>query len=161
MPFGFGRVGTFTSSAGGDITAGRNYTRFPGPLLVGSQYTSQLTGNGGIIAPHLVNVSTMRADMLISVNSTFASTAGSNVSTDAPTGLVYISMSTGSGGLVHAGSTANAPVGLPGGANGAALCWDQGAATLALYDPLSSAWLYPHATSSGAGTVITWSASSS
>ena len=160
MPFGFGRVGTFTSSAGGDITAGRNYTRFLGPLLVGDQYTSQLAGSGGIVPPHLVNVSTMRADMLLSVVSTFASTAGSNVSTGTPTGLVYISMSTGAGNLVHAGSTANVPTGLPGGANGAALCWDSAALTLAVFNPDSSAWLWPHWAGSSGGT-ITWSASSS
>lgn len=166
MPFGFGNVGTFTSSAGGDIGGGKRYTRFLGPLILGRQPNDNVSGGPvGAEPAHLVNVSTNRGDVLISVVSSAmgagATSSGFNVSTGAPTGLVYISQSTGSGNLIAAGSTANAPVGLPGGANGAALCWDAAAKTLAIYDPGSSAWLFPHATSSGAGTVITWSASSS
>jgi hypothetical protein len=148
----------FTTSAGGDFGAGRSYTRFAGPLLVGSEYTSQLPGNGGIIPPHLVNVSSLRGDLLIAVVSTFASTAGSNVSTALPTGLVYISQTAGH--LIAAGSTANVPVGLPGGKNGAALCWDSTMLTLAVYDPLSSAWMWPHWAGSSGATIV-WSASSS
>jgi len=165
MPFGFGNVGTFTSSAGGDIGGGKKFTRFGGPLLIGTQQDNAGASNA-IQPPHVVNVSTARGDMLISVVSSFANgqavtSSSNNVSTAAPAGLVYISMSTGAGGMIAAASTANAPTGLPGGANGAALVWDAAAKTIALYDPLSSAWTYPHATSSGAGTVITWTASSS
>ena len=168
MPLGFGGV-VFTSSSGGDIGGGRHYTRLRGPVLVGAPSNSDAPGGsfaGKSFPPHIVNVSTMRGDMLVSVISSFAqsvtlTSSALNVSTGTPTGLVYISMSTGAGGMIAAASTANAPTGLPGGANGAALVWDAAAMTLALYDPLSSAWLYPHTTSSGAGTVITWSASSS
>jgi len=160
MPYGFGKVGTFTTSQ--DIGGGRNYTRFKGPLLVGEQYSSQLPGGGvPTVGPHLVNVSTIPADMLISVISTFGSTTGANATTSAPAGLVYITQTTGSGNLIAAGSTANAPPGLPGGQNGVALCWDSAGGTLALYDPLSSCWKWPHSTSSGAGCVVTWSSSSS
>jgi hypothetical protein len=75
---------------------------------------------------------------------------------------VYISQTTGSGNIIAAGSTANAPVGLPGGAAGVALLWDAANKTLAIYEPASSAWLWPHQLgSSGNGASITWSASSS
>ena len=165
MPLGFGSIGTFTTS--GDIGGGRQYTRFKGPLLIGSPSGDQASvgTNAGPQPPHLVNVSTARGDMLISVISSFggagATSSSFNVSTGLPTGLLYISQTTGAGNLIAAGSTANAPVGLPGGANGVALCWDSAANTLALYDPLSSAWKWPHSTSSGAGATITWTASSS
>src|SRR5689334_4130079 len=138
MPYGYGQV-TFTTS--GDIGGGRNYTRIKGPLLAGQVESTVLPGAGAPLqAPHLVNVSTARADLLLSVISTATIPSGSvgassalNVSTGSPSGLVYISMTTGTGNLIAAGSTANAPVGLPGGANGVALVWDAAANTLALY----------------------------
>ena len=174
MPYGYGPF-VFTSSAGGDIGGGRHYTRLRGPVLLGapSQENTLAPGGGsaGTLgapwqAPHLANVSSQRGDMLASVISSAANpymttSSSLNVSTGAPTGLVYISMATGAGNLIAAGSTANAPSGLPGGFNGAALCWDAAAKTIALYDPLSSAWCFPHSASSGAGAVITWTASSS
>lgn len=163
MPLGFG-PGTFTTSAGGDIGGGRHHTRFQGPLLVGTPYNSNAGATNTIQPPHVVNISTARADMLVSVVSSFgtgnATSSSFNVSTGSPTGLVYITMATGAGNLVHAASTANAPVGLPGGNNGVAICFDAAASTLALYDPQSSAWLWPHWAGSS-GATITWSASSS
>lgn len=162
MPFAFGNVATFTSSAGGDIGGGRSFTRLKGPVLLG-QPNDNAGASNIIQPPHLVNVSTVSADMLASVSSTFASTASVTVSTATPKGLVYITLS--SADMIQAGSTANAPVGLPGGQAGAAILWDSGKKTLAIYDPLSSAWLWPHAqvasTASLTGGVITWSASSS
>ena len=162
MPLGYG-PGTFTSSA--DIGGGRNYTRLKGPLLVGQVESSVLPGLGGptgsFSPPHLVNVSTGRGDMLLSVVSTFSASAGSNVTTSSPIGLVYIPMTTGAGNLMAAGSTSNVPLGLPGGQNGVALCYDQAKGTLALYDPLTSGWLWPHMPNANSGSVITWSASSS
>ena len=163
MPLGYGNL---TSSD--SFVSGQKYTRLQGPILVGQKSDSAGSGQTGPVftqPPHAVNVSTARGDMLISVVSSFgsgnATSSQMNVSTGLPTGLVYISQSTGSGNLIAAGSTANAPVGLPGGANGVALCWDAAGNTLAIYDPASSAWKWPHSTSSGAGCAITWSASSS
>lgn len=168
MPFGFGNAGTLTSSSGGDIGGGKHYTRLRGPLVLGIQGDMASTQSTFVIQPpHVVNISTGRADMLISVVSSFANAAAvtsssNNVSTAAPAGLVYISMSTGAGNLIAGGSTANAPTGLPGGANGVALCWDAVNHTLAVYEPQSSAWLWPHNTSvASAGSTIVWSASSS
>lgn len=167
MPLGFGSVATFTTS--GDIGGGRAYTRLRGAIIVGAQPNDNAFAAGGVStpwqAPHLVNVSSQRGDMLLTVVSSFgagiATSSSLNVSTGSPAGLLYISQSTGAGNLIAAGSTANAPVGLPGGQNGVALCWDSAGSTLAIYDPLSSAWKWPHSTSSGAGCAITWSASSS
>lgn len=166
MPFGYG---TLTSS---DLfTGGGSYTRLRGPILVGQKSDNSGSGQTGPVytqPPHAVNVSTARGDMLISVVSSFAGAGATssqmNVSTGAPTGLVYISQSTGAGNLIAAGSTANAPTGLPGGANGAALCWDAVTKTLAIYDPGSSAWLWPHQAASSnvaLGGTIVWSATSS
>lgn len=167
MPLGFGNVATFTTS--GDIGGGRSYTRIKGALILGAQPTdNSAAGTVGSPnqGPSVVNVGLLKADTLISVVSSFGSGAATsssfNVSTGAPAGLVYISMTTGAGNLMAAGSTANAPVGLPGGANGAALCWDAVKLTLAVYDPGSSAWLWPHNTSvASAGSTIVWSATSS
>ena len=175
MPLGWGPNQTFTTSA--DIGGGRNYTRFKGPLLIGQVEGLGSSAFGGVggptgsyLPPHMVNVSTARGDFLLSVVSTFAlqtigvSSSAANVSTGSPTGLVYISMTTGAGNLMAAGSTANVPTGLPGGANGVALCWDQAKGTLAVYDPGTSGWLWPHQAASSnvaLGGVITWSASSS
>ncbi len=174
MPLGFGGP-VFTSSAAGDIGGGRQYTRLRGPILIGNPRSADSPAAGGLASatpPHIVNVSTARGDMLASVVSTFAlastsdvgTSSGLNVSTAAPIGLVYISMATGAGNLIAAGSTANAPTGLPGGASGVAMAYDAAAKTLALYDPFSSAWLWPHQAASSnvaLGGVITWSASSS
>lgn len=159
MPFGYGNL---TSS---DLFTGSgSYTRLRGPILVGQKGDNAGSGQTGPVytqPPHMVNVSTARGDLLVSVVSTFAGVAaGSNVTTSAPTGLVYIPMTTGAGNLIAAGSTANAPVGLPGGANGAALCWDAAKLTLAVYDPGSSAWLWPHWLGSS-GACVVWSATSS
>lgn len=161
MPFGYNNL---ASSDG--FTGGQTFTRLRGPILAGQKADNVGTGGPTYAQPaHLVNVSTNRGDMLLSVISSFggagATSSGLNVSTGAPVGLVYISQTTGAGNLIAAGSTANAPTGLPGGANGVALCWDAAAGTLAIYDPQSSAWKWPHSTSSGAGCAITWSASSS
>ena len=164
MPFGYGNI---TSSD--NFVSGQKYTRLQGPILVGQRSDSAGSGQTGPVftqPPHAVNVSTARGDMLVSVVSTFTgalvgTSSSYTVSTGAPTGLVYISMTTGAGNLIAAASTANAPTGLPGGAHGVALCWDAAGNTLAIYDPLSSAWKWPHSTSSGAGAAITWSASSS
>lgn len=168
MPYGYGNL--ISSDL---FTGGQKYTRLQGPIMVGQRGDNAGSGQTGPIntqPPHVVNVSTARGDMLVAVVSTFTgalvgTSSSYTVSTGLPTGLVYISMTTGAGNLIAAGSTANAPVGLPGGAHGAALCWDAAKGTLALYDPLSSAWLWPHTASTGAaangGTVVTWSASSS
>jgi len=181
MPAGFGPLATLTSSSGGDIGGGRYFTRLRGPILIGMgggaqevPATQGAVGNAyaGLTTqgPSIISMSTLRGDMLVSVVSSYAQsvvTASSqmNVSTGAPTGLVYISMSTGSGNMIAAASTANAPSGRPGGLNGVALCWDQAQATLAIYDPGTSAWLWPHnnwaSSVAGAGASITWSASSS
>lgn|SRR5574342_461393 len=156
MPFGYGNL---TSSDG--FVSGQSYTRLRGPILVGQAPDNCSSGPVYTQPPHVLNVSTARADMLVSINSTFAGiSAGVNVTTSAPAGLVYISMSTGAGNLIAAGSTANAPTGLPGGANGAALCWDAAKLTLAVYDPGSSAWLWPHWSGSSGATIV-WSATSS
>jgi len=163
MPFGYGNL---TSSD--NFVSGQKYTRLQGPILVGQRGDSAGSGQTGPVftqPPHAVNVSTARGDMLVSVVSTFTgalvgTSSGYNVSTGAPTGLVYISMTTGSGNLIAAGSTANAPVGLPGGAAGVAMCYDAAKKTLALYDPFSSAWLWPHFPST-IGDTIVWSATSS
>lgn len=163
MPYGFG-PGSIQTSAGGDSAAGRTYTRIKGPLLVGVPPRENATNSNVIQPPHLANVSTARGDMLISVVSSFATgTATSssfNVSTGAPIGLVYISQTTGSGNLIAAGSTANAPTGLPGGANGVALCWDSVKHTLAVYEPATSGWMWPHFPST-IGDTIVWSVTSS
>jgi hypothetical protein len=164
MPYGYGNL---TSSD--NFVSGQKYTRLQGPILVGQRGDNAGSGQTGPTyaqPPHAVNVSTGRGDMLISVVSTFTgalvgTSSGYNVSTGSPTGLVYISMTTGAGNLIAAGSTANAPVGLPGGAAGVALCYDAAKATLALYDPFSSAWLWPHIATAAAGSSVTWSASSS
>jgi hypothetical protein len=172
MPLGFGPIGTITSSSGGDITGGRNYTRLRGSLLLGSPGQADIpvlssqtaTIGANVQPPHVVNVSTVQADMLISVVSSFAgagaTSSGMNTSTGSPKGLVYITQSTGAGNMVHAGSTANAPVGLPGGANGVALVWDAVLHTLCVYEPGTSAWMTPHTTTAGAATLV-WSACSS
>lgn len=169
MPYGYGPF-VFTSSAGGDIGGGRHYTRLRGPVLLGApSQENTFSGTLGAPwqAPHIANISSQRADMLASVISSAGNpymgvtSSSFNVSTGTPTGLVYITQATGAGNLIAAGSTANAPTGLPGGANGVALCWDAAGNTLALYVPQSSAWLWPHSASSGAGAVITWTASSS
>ena len=175
MPYGGYGPFTFTSSAGGDIGGGRSFTRLRFPVYAGAPAAENTLAPGGgsagtlgapWMAPHLLNVSSQRGDVLLSVVSSFGNpyittSSNMNVSTGAPTGLVYISVATGAGNLIAAGSTANAPTGLPGGFNGAALCWDAAKATIALYDPLSSAWCWPHSASSGAGGVIIWTASSS
>jgi hypothetical protein len=162
MPFGYGNL---TSSD--SFVSGQKYTRLQGPIMVGQKGDSAGSGQTGPVftqPPHIVNVSTARGDFLGCVISSFAgigaTTSGMNVSTGAPTGLLYIPMTTGSGNLIAAGSTANAPVGLPGGANGAALCWDAAKLTLAVYDPGSSAWLWPHWLGSS-GACVVWSATSS
>ena len=159
MPLGFGSA-VFTTS---DPGAGTHYTRFRGPLLVGTPYNENAGATNTIQAPHVVNVSTARADMLASVVSSWATgnatSSSFNVSTGLPTGLVYITMATGAGNLVHAASTANAPVGLPGGLNGVAICWDAAKKTLAVYEPNVAGWMWPHAITLDG--VITWSASSS
>ncbi len=160
MPLGFGNIGAVTTS---DIGAGRSFTRFKGPLLVGSP-NDNAGASSVIIPPSLYNVSTVRADMLLSVISSFsgagATSSGLNVSTGAPTGLVYITQTTGAGNLIAAASTANVPTGLPGGNNGVALCWDAAKHTLAVYEPQTSAWMWPHFPST-IGDTIVWSASSS
>lgn len=163
MPYGFG-PGTFTSSAAGDIGGGRKFTRFAGPLLIGTPFNDN-AGATNIVQPsHVVNISTARADMLISVVSSFATgnatSSSFNVSTGAPTGLVYITQTTGAGNLIAAASTANVPVGLPGGNNGVAICWDAAKHTLAVFEPQTSAWTWPHFPST-IGDTIVWSASSS
>ena len=152
MPYGYPN---FSSSDTSKV--GSPYTRLTGPVLIG-----QTKANAeAVSAPHIVNVSTVPADMLVAVVTTFASTASVLVSTASPKGLVYISMS--SADMIAAASTANAPVGLPGGASGCAIVWDSGKKTLAVYDPLTSAWLWPHqlSTVAGAGATIVFSASSS
>jgi len=151
MPYGYGNL---TSSD--NFVSGGSYTRLRGPILVGQKGDNASGGPVYTQPPHIVNVSTARADMLGSICSSFSVGTGNNPSTSAPTGLVYVSLTTGN--LVAAASTANAPVGLPGGANGAALVWDDSKLTLAVYSPVTSAWLWPHST---AGFTITWSASSS
>lgn len=159
MPLGYGPLGSTA-----DPTAARAYTRLRGPLLVGQSIEKSGFPLGSTQPPHLVNVSTQGADMLLSVSSTFGASAGGVfVTTSSPAGLVYVTMTSG-GDIVAAGSTANAPVGLPGGAQGAALVWNATKNTLAIYDPISSAWLWPHQAASSnvaLGGVITWSASSS
>jgi hypothetical protein len=163
MPFGYGNL---TSSD--SFVSGQKYTRLQGPIMVGQRGDSAGSGQTGPVfvqPPHVVNVSTARGDMLVSVVSTFTgalvgTSSSYGVSTGAPTGLVYISMSTGAGNMIAAGSTANAPVGLPGGAYGAALCYDAAKKTLAIYDPFSSAWCWPHFPST-IGDTIVWSATSS
>lgn len=170
MPFGFGPSGTFTSSAAGDIGGGRQYTRLRGPVLVGTVSKDDLAGasvGASVTPPHMVNVSTVRGDMLVSVISSFTqaivgASSAYSVSTGSPTGLVYITQTTGAGNIIAAASTANAPVGLPGGVHGVALLWDAAAKTLAIFDPASATWMWPHQLgSSGNGASITWSASSS
>ena len=174
MPYGYGPF-VFTSSAGGDIGGGRHYTRLRGPVLLGAVAAENTLAPGGGSAgtlgtpwavPTIVNISSQKADMLVSVVSSAANpyvttSSAMNVSTGSPAGLVYITMATGAGNLIAAGSTANAPTGLPGGFNGVALCFDSAANTLAIYNPQASAWTWPHSASSGAGAVITWTASSS
>ena len=163
MPLGYGNL-----SSSDSFTGGSPYTRLRGPILLGQRPDNAGSGQTGPTysqPPHAVNVSTGRGDMLVSVVSTFTgaligTSSGYNVSTGAPTGLVYISMTTGTGNLIAAGSTANAPVGLPGGASGVGLCWDAAVKTLAVYDPFSSAWLWPHWAGSSGATVV-WSATSS
>jgi hypothetical protein len=113
---------------------------------------------------HLVNVSTVSVDF-INAYSSFATgvatSSSSNVSTGLPKGILYITKSTGAGNMIAAGSTANAPVNLPGGATGVGLVYDEAKGTLAIYEPRSSAWLWPHLANADPGTTITWSASSS
>lgn len=166
MPYGYGQNALISSS---DATGSRQYTRMRGPVLLGQQESTKIAGMGsGNISPaHLVNVSSGPVDF-INAATTFANanlvtcSSGWNVSTGTPKGIVYITMATGAGNLIAAGSTANVPTGLPGGQGGVGLVWDAAGATLAIFDPLSSAWLWPHQLgSSGNGAVITWSASSS
>ena len=169
MPSGLGPMAVFTTS---DPGGGRQYTRFRGPIFLGMSVQGDLATTGGsagasVNSPSIINFSSLRGDMLVSVTSTAVlsfqiSSSQYNVSTGSPTGIVYISMSTGSGNMVAAGSTANAPVGLPGGANGVGLVWDGNMKTLAVYDPASSAWMWPHQLgSSGLASTIVWSACSS
>src|SRR5262249_4141692 len=112
MPFGLGPFGAFSSS---DIGAGRQFTRLRAPIFVGMQAVGDLPGiataGASVNPPSIINFSTLRGDLLLSVVSTVISTAGSNVTTSAPSGLVYISQTTGAGNIVAGGSTANAPVG--------------------------------------------------
>lgn len=165
MPTGLGPGAVFTTS---DPGGGRKFTRFTGPIYAG--ITQAMRSPGGSVGdsepPHYYNFSTLHADFVPVISSgvlgTVALTSSTlNVSTGTPAGLVYISQATGAGNLIAGGSTANAPTGLPGGQTGVAICWDSAGSTLAIYDPLSSAWKWPHSTSSGAGCAITWSASSS
>src|SRR5438270_13934939 len=98
MPLGYGAP-VFTSSAGGDIGAGKQYTRLRGPVFLGSPRSADSPGGGSLASanpPFMLNVSTQLADICL-VPTTFASTAGVNVSTGTPTGLVWISQSTGAG----------------------------------------------------------------
>ena len=132
-----------------DRTAGRNYTRIRGPLLLGMAKDAAGWPSASVLPPHALNQSTGLADTIITPAGT-----GVFVSTSAPAGLVYISQSTGS--MIQAGSTANVPTPIIGG--GAALVWDSANLTLNVYDPGSSAWLIAHTT---AGATIVFSASSS
>lgn len=163
MPgYGYGSFGTISSS---DTVAGRQYTRLRGPVLLGNQGSSLIGDQSGAnMSPaHLVNVSTASVNFINAMTSFatgVATSSSQNVSTGAPTGIVYITQSTGAGNMVHAASTANAPVGLPGGATGVGVVWDAAYKTIAIYDPGSSAWLVPHWAGSS-GSVITWSATSS
>src|SRR5437016_5612684 len=106
MPLGCGSP-VFTSSSGGDIAGGKQYTRLRGPIFLGQPMAADAPGGGyksggGPNPPYMINVSTQLAD-ICNVPTTFASTGGAFASTSAPTGLVWISITTGN--LIAAGST--------------------------------------------------------
>jgi hypothetical protein len=84
MPLGWGSSATLTSA---DPTGSRPYTRLRGPLLVGTQGDLATSGGGGT-PPHILNVSTMRADVIMGGGNLASSTSLAN------TGFVYIPYST-------------------------------------------------------------------
>ena len=143
MPYGFGSSAVFTSSAGGDVAGGRQFTRLRGPVLVGNPIDTP-GGTQGVPwqAPHIANISTALADVLINAPGQFVSTAGA-------TGFLYMSQTTGTS------VPDNSPA--PGITGMAAIKWDSAAKTIEVWSTVTGAWMRMHSSS---GVTIVFSSRS-
>jgi hypothetical protein len=131
MPLGWGSSATLTSA---DLTGARQYTRLRGPLLVGAQGDVPGIGGSGasLTAPHIVNVSTMRADVIM----TGGITMTSSTATTLVNGFVYIPTSTYT-------VIAASPVPTPAIANaGAALAYDTATSRLCVFTTVANEWRF-------------------
>ena len=141
MPYGYGTTGVITSSAAGDITGSRQYTRLRGPVLVGAGSKADLASasvGASVQPPHIANVSTAPADLIMH--------AGQIFTTATATGYIYIPMTT-----VGFSSSTNANVGpvvTPAITKGAALIWDAGRKKLSVFSTDLNDWVSVTLTSS-------------
>jgi hypothetical protein len=135
MPLGWGSA-TFTTSA--DIGGGRNFTRLKGPLLIGQVEglgSSQFGGVGGPVGsyspPHVVNVSTAPADIIM--------TGGVIMTTSMTVGFTYIGTTTVG---FTSSSTANVgPTPVSVVTKGAALIFDTARKKLSIFSTDVGDWL--------------------
>lgn len=134
MPLGWGSSAAFTTA---DPTGGRQYTRLRGPVLVGAVADlASASAGASINPPHIMNVSTMRADLLILGN---LGNMGSSTATTNVNGFVYIPFSTYS--LTSSGGTSSGPTPTPNVTNaGVALAYDSIAKKLCLYSTVEGEW---------------------
>jgi len=133
MPLGWGTSAAFTTA---DPTAGRQYTRLRGPLLVGAQNDLVTAAAGASISPpDIMNVSTMRADLLIMGNLGNMSSSTGTVNK----GFVYIPFSTYS--LSSSSGTSSGPPPTPTVANaGVAIAFDTITSRLCVFSTVIGEW---------------------
>lgn len=138
MPYGWCSTSIFTTSAGGDIGGGRNYTRMKGPLLLGSVKAATGWPSDGVQVPHIANVSTTPADLIM--------TAGVVLTTSSTTGYVYIPIS--AAGFTSSNTANVGPTPTPGILKGAALIFNSDRNKLSVYSTDVGDWLSVTLTSS-------------
>lgn len=133
MPYGAGTTSVFTS---GDIGGGRQYTRIRGPLILGADTKSDLaqaTPGASVQAPHIVNASTMPADLILTAGTFFASSTNT-----APSGALYLPQSTYS--LSSSSGTSSGPTPAPGILRAVALVYDSLTSRICVFSTVVNEW---------------------
>ena len=134
MPLGYGSSATFTTA---DPTAGRQYTRLRGPLLVGAEAKSDLAGaspGASVSPPHIMNVSTFKADLYVSGGTMNLVSSGTTTNVF---GFPYVPISTYQ---MSASSGAFGPTPTPLVLGGAAIVWDSVTTRLCVYSTVAGEW---------------------